>query len=187
MGWTTTHRAKGISNDAWFQQEVVGEGRTILASSTIKTIYYAAVRDDDTGEVWALVCLTQRMPRSHFNYGWKSMSDTMGPGAAQAPAKVLDALTETTNEYALAWRAECRKNLAFKASQPVLQPGDRVQFARAMTFNFQLKLVSVDTFVYEGSIPGSRNVFRTVGDGDFRVRIPNWRALAFTVVTEATV
>ncbi|MGZ3144780.1 DUF6927 domain-containing protein [Lentzea chajnantorensis] len=34
-----------------------------------------------------------------------------GRAVASAPAKVLDALSPTTNEYALEWRAKCRNRL----------------------------------------------------------------------------
>ncbi|ONI88108.1 hypothetical protein ALI22I_20430 [Saccharothrix sp. ALI-22-I] len=78
-------------------------------------VFYAAVRTKETGEVWALVVLVQR-GRGQYNFGYKDMSESMGPVQADAPAKVLDVLTSTDSEYALAWRQRCRDNLAKSAA-----------------------------------------------------------------------
>lgn len=173
MGWDFTHRAKGITNDEWFKAQVIGDGRTIVASSTIKNVYYAAVREDATGEVWALVCLTQRAPRSHYNYGWKSMTDTMGPGVDDAPAKVLDALTETDNEYANEWRARCRANLALKARTAKLAIGTTIRFAKPFTFSDGVER-------QEFTIIERRKL--RARDG-VRVNIPGWQQADFEVVS----
>jgi hypothetical protein len=174
MGWITTHRDKGITNDQWFQREVIGEGRTIVASSTIKSVYYAAVREDVTGQVWGLVCLTSRRPNREFhNFGWKSMTEDMGPNAADAPAKVLDALTETDSEYALEWRAECRANLAHRAALPKVKAGQRVRFSHAMQFSDGVERQEFELI--------GRNAFRSL-DG-VRVSISNWKDRTFEVVS----
>lgn len=181
MGWITTHRAKGITNDAYFLENAIGgESRTIVASSTIKNVYYAAVRENagpDEGQVFAAVILITRAPNSYYNFGWKSQTEHMGPYSAHAPAKVLDALTETDDTYALEWRAACRANLAKK-----LVKGDRVKFGHTMRFVFQAREVLVDEFTYLGTHGRSRSVFRTVGEGDFLVRLPDWKNYSYEVV-----
>ncbi len=69
------------------------------------------------GEVFALVCLVRRNPKSTDGhaFGYKDMSESMGPWEDGCPAKILDLLTPTTSEYALDWRAlpgEVREALA---------------------------------------------------------------------------
>jgi ketopantoate reductase len=165
MGTIFTHRDKGISNDDWFRQEVFGDRQRIVASATISNVYYAAVRQLDTGEVWAAVILIHRSPRSYHNFGWKSLSEDMGPGDYNAPAKVLDELTETTHEWALEWRAACRAKLAAKAAQPKVTAGTKVDVGRVLKF--------VDN--------GEGQVFTFIERSRFRradgkvVRIPNWK------------
>lgn len=177
MGWTFTHRDKGLTNRAWFEKEVVGTGpefkRTVLADATIGGTYYAAVREDETGEVWALVCLTRWVPRDYHNYGWKSMDERMGPNEAQAPAKVLDLLTPTDSEYALAWRERCRAHLARKAAAAKVRKGDLVRFAQPIEF--------ADDAVHTELEFIERNTFRVTGHG--RYRIPGWRTRSYEVVT----
>jgi hypothetical protein len=187
MGWITTHRDKGISNDAYFQENVIGGQRTIVASSTIKGVYYAAVREDTTGEVWALIVLTHRAPNSDHNFGWKSMTEDMGPGVCDAPAKVLDELTETTNEYALEWRAACRKNLELKSRTLA----DNTEIRLPSPLGFQLagskRLVWTDHFVYRPQ-PRCKDTFLafTEDRGSFLVRLPDWRKYAFEIISEET-
>lgn len=186
MGWITTHRAKGITNDEWFSREALGERYEVVVSSTIKGVYYAAVRTIDTGEVWAYVALTQRAPRSYHNFGWKSMEETMGPCEAHAPAKVLDALTETDNEHALEWRARCRKSLA--TAKRTLDSGTEIELPEPLGFQLRERgrrgwtLVKTARFVYA---PQERrpNVFRALcKDGStFLVTLPDWRSYSFEV------
>lgn len=115
MGWTTYNRPKGESDQAHFERELLTNPiYEIVECSSVDRVFYAAVRDKTTAEVWALVVLMRWMGGDH-NFGYKDMSETMGPVVANAPAKVLDALSPTDNEYALEWRRRCRASLARRA------------------------------------------------------------------------
>jgi hypothetical protein len=114
MGWSTYHRRAGQTDREHFQGEV-REGLTILDSTTIKNVFYAACRDDQTGEVFALVYLIQRTPKDYFNFGVKAMDETVGPCYYDCPARILNLLTDTESEYAKSWRESCRKAIAAKA------------------------------------------------------------------------
>lgn len=178
MGWITLHRDKGQSHDNFFRAEfptMLKEQGEILASSTIKGVYYAAVRQLDTEQVWALVIFTQRFPnnRNGHNFGYKEASEEAGIGDHDAPAKVLDLLTPTTNEYALEWRAACRAKLARKL--PTLVDGQKIRISQGLTFRVAGKTVDCWEFTYV-SRPRQRNVFRT--EHGFLVRVPNWADLA---------
>ncbi|WP_293360833.1 hypothetical protein [Phenylobacterium sp.] len=77
------------------------EGRSrVLASRLVGlSTYYAAVEHvaATTGgtEVWGLVCLVRYNPRDREGYvfGYKDMSESMGPVEDACPAEVLDLLT----------------------------------------------------------------------------------------------
>lgn len=115
MGWTTYHRPKGESDRTHFERELLaGTDYEIVECATVRSVFYAAVRTKATGDVWALVVLLRRM-RGYHNFGYKDLEETVGPVEANAPAKVLDALTPTDNEYAAEWRQRCRDNLVKRA------------------------------------------------------------------------
>lgn len=113
MGWISYHRAPGESDRAHFQRQLLaGTDCEIVECASIDGTFYAAVRTVSTGQVWALIVLTRRSPRSYYNFAYQSMDETVGPFRADAPAKVLDVLTATEHEHALQWRQRCRDNLA---------------------------------------------------------------------------
>lgn len=94
---------------------------------------YMAVETIGTGEVWAgvaIVHMTRGGSETYPEVTYKDMSESMGPGIDRCPARILDALTPTTDTDAIEWRARCRARLA----RPKVAPGSRVRFARPMTF-----------------------------------------------------
>jgi hypothetical protein len=127
MGWTLVdHRPAGESHEDFLAREVLGEKQEILASAHIGGIggtFYAAVRENSGGEVWALVVLTTGRAGSRF--GWKEMEESQGPAPCECPAHILDLLSPTTDEQALAWRARCRSRLRRLAA---VTRGARVRF-----------------------------------------------------------
>lgn len=170
MGWTTYHRPAGESDRDHLQRELCGELHTILDCVTIKTTFYAAVRDNKTDEVWGLVVLQQRT-RGEFNYGRKDMTDTMGPAEDSCPDRILDLLSPTDSAYANQWRTRCREGNAAKAARPKVRRGDTVKFARPLKFSNGDEL---DTFTFL-----ERSTFRGPG---MRYRITSWRDRQHTVV-----
>ena len=181
MGATGTHRDKGIHHDDFFRSELpttLSERGEILASAAVGIphasydewhgVYYAAVRQRDTGEVWALVILYRYDRRDYFNFTYKDMSESMGPGEATAPAKVLSLLTPTDNEWATAWRERCRANLARRALASKVTPGARVRFTEPIKFTNGAELGTL-TFV-------ERDTF---ADSGGRYRLTDWRQRDF--------
>ena len=67
-------------------------------------------------KVFAVVFLTKTNMKDYYNFYYKDMDETMLPGCYECPAGILKLLTPTDNEYALAWRAECQKNIDKKKS-----------------------------------------------------------------------
>ena len=99
--------------------------------------YYAAAQElvgGVPGDVFAVVCLVRWNPRSRdgHQFGYKDLSENMGPCEADCPAAILDLLTPTDNQHALDWRARCRVNLARRARK--LSDGDRIRLPEPMSF-----------------------------------------------------
>lgn len=181
MGWTFAHRDKGMSNREYLSREF-GEGYEILADATIdRKVWYAAVRVPD-GSVVGFVFLLQWAPRDYHNFGYKDMSEDMGPVECSAPAKVLDLLTPTEHEYALDWRARCRANLAARAARPNLsnlQRGDKVRLARSFRFT---NGIEGDTFTIGTTRDRAGRIQRYVTLDGYRVRLPRWRDMVAEVI-----
>jgi len=126
MGWTHTNRPSYQTPTEFIKEHFSWENDThtikVIETSVKLTEAYAAVEriEKATGkrEVWALVLLLHHMPKSYYNFGYKDMDETMLPYSFNCPAKILDLLTPTENEYALKWRAKCREQLSKKVSMP---------------------------------------------------------------------
>lgn len=175
MGWTTLHRQPGQTDRDFIQREIVGHGHTILDGVTKGFTFYGAVRNDDTGEVFAIVVLQHRS-RGYENYGYKAMDETVGPFEIDCPDRILDMLTPTENEYANGWRAKARAKNAAKAARPKVKAGDTIRFDQPLRFTNGL---SFDTFRYE-----SGSSFVALGlDGGIRVHITRWRDRKYAKVT----
>jgi hypothetical protein len=91
VGATSFHREPGQTTTQVMQGEL-DEHYTIIASNMTGTTHYAAVRDNRTGNVEALVTLTWRS-RGYFNFTYKACSEECGPGDFGASAQVLDLLS----------------------------------------------------------------------------------------------
>ena len=85
---------------------------------------YAAARGLD-GVIHGYVILVE--PCGNGDAWVKYMDEGMGPYRYDAPAKVLDALSPTTDPTALEWRAACRARIAKKQTVPKFKVGQRVQ------------------------------------------------------------
>lgn len=113
-------------------------GLRVLASSCPgNRTYYAAAQEimgGIPGTVFAVVCLVRWNPRSRdgHQFGYKDMSENMGPCESDCPAAILDLLSPTDHEYALDWRARCRANLVLRARK--LSDGDRIRLPEPLTF-----------------------------------------------------
>ena len=131
MGWTYTHKDKGVTGEAFFRHEF--PTMEFLGCATVNRVFYAAVRSpSNPSEVWALVCLTNYC-RGEFNFGYKDMSEHMGPYEAKCPASILGLLTPTDSEYANDWRARCR-DYAERAAKAPVAPGTVVKFTEPIKF-----------------------------------------------------
>lgn len=113
-------------------------GARVLASSCLRNqVYYAAVEPSTDGvpePVIAVVCLVRWSPRNRDgeHFGYKSMTEDMGPNESECPARILDLLGPTDSEYALAWRQRCSASSARRSR--ALPEGAKVRLAEPIAF-----------------------------------------------------
>lgn len=80
---------------------------TIIKDALVDDVYYAAMKLTKTGEVWALIALTDI---ADGEFGYKDMDETMHPYYYDCPNSILNLLSSTNNELANTWRKLCRAN-----------------------------------------------------------------------------
>ena len=113
MGWVwymATHYKNGSVDRKAEMDSLFDDRYTVLKSSMVGRVYYAAIKHDD--EVFGFVGLTATDMRQVYNFGYKDMDETMGPGYNDCPKGILDLLTPTDNVAANEWRAACAKHRA---------------------------------------------------------------------------
>ncbi len=80
----------------------------VLDHAVVSSVLYAAI-ESPTGEVFAAVIPFELARKDG---GWEllydMMSETVGPCEQKCPARILNMLSPTTEEYAINWREKCR-------------------------------------------------------------------------------
>lgn len=150
MGWLYMQSLGGCSGprqylDAqftWTRPDVTSK---VLRSALVgMRVYYAAVEhiQQSAGEraVWAAVCLVRYNPRDREGYifGYKDMTESMGPCECDCPEPILNLLTPTDHQYAQEWRAACRQNVEARrarAAKPTPRPGQTIVFEQPIKFS----------------------------------------------------
>jgi hypothetical protein len=121
MGWDVTQVGKNISTKKFLEWDIlnsIGANYKLVALGEGKNEYgqkpfYAAIKNVDSGKVFAVVYLTKRRNGS---IAVKDVSENAGPYYFDCPAKVFNLLTKTDNEWALEWRFKVKAYLAEKAA-----------------------------------------------------------------------
>lgn len=127
MGWTSYHAnfykngkvdRKAEIDTMW--NDDTSHKFTVLKSSMKGSVYYGAIKQKNTGEVFAVVFLTSTDMKDYFNFSYKDMDETCGPYQCDCPKGILDLLTPTDNEMANAWRETCYERLKAKRNPNTL-------------------------------------------------------------------
>jgi len=165
MGWTGGALQGPFTARAAIEFEFGAEFLPrVIDTARYGTVIYAAVRALDKQQIFGLVLLAERHGGVLYT---KPISEDMGPSEDHCPARILDLLTEPSNDWARQWRERCRARLA----KPRPRDGQTVTFSESITFtNGQTH----SSFTYQG---GSR--FCT--HNGCLCRITRWRDLDFTV------
>jgi hypothetical protein len=151
------------------------------------TAAYAAVETINKAsgerEVWAAVILLRycRERDDPYPFGTKELEESMGPRECGCPARILDLLTPTTNQWALEWRAACRARLERSLKTRMPKVGTRVRFAAPVSFKNGLseREFTVAELLVRGR---KRRVLAGAGGGFFRISRACWESRPWSVV-----
>ena len=184
MGWTYTHKFPSMSITEYFKA-LVSENLEILDSALVNLHeWYAACRDKRNGEVFALVYLVNSDNRAKdgFNFGYKSMEESMGPCEDNCPERILNLLTETSNEWAIEWRQRCRRKIEQRAKAKTIKDGTVVRFSHPLKFTDGETL---DTFTIRKQ--NRKTLFMATINGMSKLyRISKWETRPFDVIPTAS-
>jgi hypothetical protein len=143
MGWTGTRAIfynkrgqvdrKAECDSVYNSEMVSGEDKkvigkfTVLKSTMVGSVYYAAVRKtkfatEETPEetkVFAGICLTSvdNKKDSYDNFFYRDMDESEGVGCYDCPASILRLLSDTKSEFAKEWREKCWERIAEKKAK----------------------------------------------------------------------
>ena len=155
------------ANMVWSQHDAAsGDRHEIVATATVGSVWYAAVKRtmaDGACETFALVCLTSKGNQRGDGFGYKTMSDGVGPIECACPARILDLLTPTDSKFANDWRQRCRDHskIARQRRASVPTPGARVTFNPPLTYSG----VTIADFVVVPTPPRTRGLIGRRADG----------------------
>ena len=133
MGWTGIHaenyRDGKVDRKAECDRLWDDDPKFVVLESAMRgTVWYGAVKTlkkrvetktengyereyvdipESEQEVFAAIVLTHVDNNDWFNFTYKEMDETCGPGNYDCPKKILKLLTPTENEHAIAWREKC--------------------------------------------------------------------------------
>lgn len=136
MGWTYQQKPENVTE--WFKNKLTWENDTrkytCLATAIKFKEAYAAIeviyKDTGKRQVFAAAFMLNYTREYHYNFGYKDMTEDMGPVIANCPKKILDLLTEPENEWAAQWRERCRAKL----NRPKIKIGDTIKFDEHIRF-----------------------------------------------------
>lgn len=162
---------------------------TVLKSAMVGNTYYGAaerVEADGKRAVFGIVCLTFSRPAAPdgYTFGYKDMTEHMGPCESECPAAILDLLTNIEGEWPNAWRARCRAHLVerrLRNAKPTPKPGQTIVFDEPMRFSDGRDRTR---FEVVGNPKGRTPLFR---DPDTRAicRIPAFRKRSYRLINPA--
>lgn len=104
MGWSGT----GFSTISQLKKDIVCDflGR-VKKITHVNSVVYAAVEKKDNPEIiYAYIGKTRKEGKEIFV---KDMTEFDGPNDSKCPENILNLLSKTDNEIALAWRERCKK------------------------------------------------------------------------------
>lgn len=116
MGWTeyrATHYKNGKIDRKAECDSYFSENYEVLRSTVKSSVYYAAIKNKKTENVFAMVMLTSV---NGMWFAYKDMDEGMEPYYYDCPESILKLLSDTDDKGSLEWRRKCRE----KAKEPKL-------------------------------------------------------------------
>lgn len=188
MGWTYTHKDKGITIKDFFTKEFSGENGEVIDCAVVerKTAYiaYRGKKGRLEGKVTAFICLLG-YSKDYYNFGYKDMDETMGAYEAKCPERILNllspveefGLSERGMEYASEWRKSCWENINKKKTAVTLKDGDIVHFEKAIHFTNGDNIQD-----FKVKKEGKKVRFESIGKYWQKYQITNWKDREFTII-----
>lgn len=103
-----------------------GEDYTPLASRVVGNNVWQLVHQKSVGRTF--ICLDLIAKERGGGWGYKGLSEDMGPCEVNCPLSLLDKASESTTEYGTAWRERVRSYHAAKKARPVWAPGMQIEY-----------------------------------------------------------
>ncbi len=157
MGWTFFHKPNGVKAIQAVKREI-GEAcaaRVVAESATREAVFLVIKANEPDSKVYVpdadgtvrviAVFAIKSAPKSEYNFGYKDMTETMGPYGLEAPGCILDAaspLRETNGpepEYsslrsATEYRERSRRMAKAKAAKRSMKEGAKIELPDALNF-----------------------------------------------------
>ena len=158
MGWTFFYKPVGKKavdaikegcGPEWLEKHFVA------ATATREAVFIVAKFHEPDSDVYVpdadgmirslLVYAIKSVPKDAYNFGYKDMTETMGPYGCPAPMSIIAQCSELQDpigplpEYsslksARNYRADSAAHAARRAAKRKLKPGDKVTLAKPMSF-----------------------------------------------------
>lgn len=182
MGWMYCQRPRGVSDTSFFNDQLCGERSRVVDAARWRGVSYLALEVPDG--VIGVVCLTVTRARANdrLTFGYKDMTEDMGPVEARCPVRILDLLSPLDqilvpgsdgHRYAAEWREQCRSYWQRRAERPRVSAGDLVVFDNPLDFN-DGETHQALTFLSGSTFTDPRGVLR--------YRVSGWRDRDYQVL-----
>lgn len=143
MGWMYCQRPRGVSDIDFFNEQLCGARSRVIDAARWKGVSYLALEVPDG--VIGVVCLTVTRARANdrLTFGYKDMTEDMGPVEARCPMRILEQLSPLDqvltagsdgHRYAAEWREGSRRYWQRRAARPRVSVGDLVVFDDPLDF-----------------------------------------------------
>jgi hypothetical protein len=130
MGWLFTYdkRTRAALVEYLRRPERYGENQELLRSSVVGNNHWYLCRDRRDGKVW--IGLDKMAGGGHQSMGWgyKDMSEDMGPVEVNCPLSFLNEASPVTEGWAAEWRERVRAYHARRKERPKPAPGSVVRY-----------------------------------------------------------
>ena len=135
MGWLYTFKEPGTSTNEFFKKKFTWDHGTALDSATVGFRESYTALQLNNGKVIAVVCMIDHRPHDAYNFGYKDMEESMGPGITNCPKRSLKMLSPVEDLYkgdglkwATEWRKECWDAIKRAEKAANIQIGDVIEF-----------------------------------------------------------
>lgn len=137
MGWTCANKPTWETTKEYLIRQIncdndTGRWTVLDCAQKLRTIYMAVEfvrKNDGTRRVFAMVILTEVHRDRDYGFCWKEISEDMGPFACDCPVRILNLLTEPTNEAAAKWRHKCREAATATKVGAMFRSEDGIRFS----------------------------------------------------------